>query len=204
MKLYHLQSGPLNVNSYFLVNDFNQAVVIDSGENYKKIKQVSEQYGFIINAVLLTHAHFDHSGNAKKLQDDGAKIYISKIDAKKLLNDDNLSMDFGRKFDYLTADYTFEDGDVLNICDIEIKVIATPGHTDGSVCFMVDNALFTGDTLFFGSVGRTDFKSGDREQMIKSIKKLFSLDGDYSVYPGHDDFTTLERERKYNIFAEYD
>jgi len=204
MKLYHLQSGPLNVNSYFLVNDFNQAVVIDSGENYKKIKQVSEQYGFIINAVLLTHAHFDHSGNAKKLQDDGAKIYISKIDAKKLLNDDNLSIDFGRKFDYLTADYTFEDGDVLNICDIEIKVIATPGHTDGSVCFMVDNALFTGDTLFFGSVGRTDFKSGDREQMIKSIKKLFSLDGDYSVYPGHDDFTTLERERKYNIFAEYD
>lgn len=204
MKLYHLQSGPLNVNSYFLVNDINQAVVIDSGENYKKIKQVSEQYGFIINAVLLTHAHFDHSGNAKKLQDDGAKIYISKIDAKKLLNDDNLSIDFGRKFDYLTADYTFEDGDVLNICDIEIKVIATPGHTDGSVCFMVDNALFTGDTLFFGSVGRTDFKSGDREQMIKSIKKLFSLDGDYSVYPGHDDFTTLERERKYNIFAEYD
>ncbi len=204
MKLYHLQSGPLNVNSYFLVNDFNQAVVIDSGENYKKIKQVSEQYGFIINAVLLTHAHFDHSGNAKKLQDDGAKIYISKIDAKKLLNDDNLSIDFGRKFDYLTANYTFEDGDVLNICDIEIKVIATPGHTDGSVCFMVDNALFTGDTLFFGSVGRTDFKSGDREQMIKSIKKLFSLDGDYSVYPGHDDFTTLERERKYNIFAEYD
>ncbi len=204
MKLYHLQSGPLNVNSYFLVNDFNQAVVIDSGENYKKIKQVSEQYGFEIKAVLLTHAHFDHSGNAKKLQDDGAKIYISKIDAKKLLNDDNLSSDFGRKFEYLTADYTFDDGDELNILGIKIKVILTPGHTDGSACFMVDNALFTGDTLFFGSVGRTDFKSGDREQMIKSIKRLFSLEGDYSVYPGHDEFTTLERERKYNIFAEYD
>ena len=204
MKLYHLQSGPLNVNSYFLVNDKNQAVVIDSGENYKKIKQVSEQYGFEIKAVLLTHAHFDHAGNAKKLQDDGAKIYISKIDAPKLLNDDNLSLDFGRKFDYLTADYTFSDGDVLSVCDIEIKVIATPGHTDGSVCFMVDSALFTGDTLFLGSVGRTDFKSGDREQMVASIKKLFNLNGNYTVYPGHDEFTTLDRERKYNIFAEYD
>lgn len=204
MKLYHLQSGPLNVNSYFLVNDKNQAVVIDSGENYKKIKQVSEQYGFEVKAVLLTHAHFDHSGNAKKLQDDGAKIYISKIDAPKLLNDDNLSGDFGRKFDYLTADVTFDDGDELDVFGIKIKVIATPGHTDGSVCFMVDSALFTGDTLFLGSVGRTDFKSGNREQMVSSIKKLFKLDGDYTVYPGHDEFTTLERERKYNIFAEYD
>ena len=204
MKLYHLQSGPLNVNSYFLVNDKKQAVVIDSGENYKKIKQVSEQYGFDIKAVLLTHAHFDHAGNAKKLQDDGAKIYISKTDAPKLLNEDNLGSSFGRKFDYLTADYTFSDGEILNICDITIKVIATPGHTDGSVCFMVDNALFTGDTLFLGSVGRTDFKSGNREDMVNSIKKLFSLDGDFTVYPGHDEFTTLERERKYNIFAEYD
>ena len=204
MKLYHLQSGPLNVNSYFLVNDKNQAVVIDGGENYKKIKQVSEQYGFDIKAVLLTHAHFDHSGNAKKLQDDGAQIYISKIDAPKLLNDDNLSSDFGRKFEYLTADYTFTDGEVLNVCDIAIKVIATPGHTDGSVCFMVENALFTGDTLFLGSVGRTDFKSGNREDMVNSIKKLFNLEGNYTVYPGHDEFTTLERERKYNIFAEYD
>lgn len=204
MKLYHLQSGPLNVNSYFLVNDLSQAVVIDSGENYKKIKQVSGQYGFEIKAILLTHAHFDHAGNAKKLQDDGAKIYISKLDAPKLLNEDNLASDFGRKFDYLTADYTFEDGEELNVLGIKIKVIATPGHTDGSVCFMVDNSLFTGDTLFYGSVGRTDFKSGNREDMVKSIKKLFNLDGDYTVYPGHDGFTTLERERKYNIFAEYD
>lgn len=204
MKIYHLQSGPLRVNSYFLVNNENQAIVIDSGENYKKIKQTEQQLGVKIKAVLLTHAHFDHSGNAKKLQDDGAKIYISKIDAPKLLNNDNLSSDFGRSFDYLTADFTFGDGDMLNICGIELKVISTPGHTDGSVCFLTNNALFTGDTLFNGSVGRTDFKSGNREDMVLSIKKLFALSGDYAVYPGHDEFTTLEHERKYNIFAEYD
>ncbi len=204
MKFYHMQSGPLNVNTYFLVNEKNEAIVIDGGENYKKIKQAEEQFGFKVKALLLTHAHFDHAGNAKKLQDDGVKVYISSLDAPKLLNDDNLSSAFGRKFDYLTADYTFSDGDLLEVCDIKIKVILTPGHTDGSACFMVDNALFTGDTLFYGSVGRTDFKSGNRDDMINSIKKLFALSGDYSVYPGHDDFTTLERERKYNIFAEYD
>ena len=200
MKMYHLRTGLLHVNSYFLVNDQNQALVIDCGENYKQIKLTEEKYGFKIKAVLLTHAHFDHSGCAKKLQDDGAKVYISKLDAPKLLNEDNLSGDFGRKFDYLVADFTFGDGDDLNICGINIKVIATPGHTDGSVCFMVDNAIFTGDTLFDGSVGRTDFKTGNRQDMINSIKKLFSLDGDYSVYPGHDTFTTLEYQRKYNIY----
>lgn len=204
MKLYHLQSGPLNVNTYFLVNEDGQAVVIDSGENYKKVKSVEDLYNIKIVAVLLTHAHFDHCGNAKKLQDDGAKIYVSKLDACKLLNNDNLASDFGRKFEYLTADETFADGDQLNICGIKIKVIATPGHTDGSVCFLVDNLLFTGDTLFLGSVGRTDFKSGNRNDLVLSIKKLFNLDGDYAVYPGHDEFTTLAHERKYNIFAEYD
>ena len=204
MKIYHLQSGPLNVNTYFLVNEDGQAIVIDSGENYKKIKQCETENNFKIQAVLLTHAHFDHAGNAKKLQDDGAKIYISKLDAQKLLNDDNLSSDFGRKFDYLTADFCFDDGDILDLCGFKIKVIATPGHTDGSVCFLIENALFTGDTLFLGSVGRTDFKSGNRQDMVLSLKKLFALPGDYSVYPGHDQFTTLEHERKYNVFAEYD
>ncbi|MBE7083049.1 MAG: MBL fold metallo-hydrolase [Clostridiales bacterium] len=204
MKLYHLSSGPLRVNTYFLVGEDNRAIVIDSGENYKKVKQVESECGFKIEAVLLTHAHFDHAGNAKKLQNDGAKIYVSKIDAKKLLNDDNLSKDFGREFEYLTADYTFEDGEILKIFDIEIKVILTPGHTDGSACFLVGNMLFTGDTLFLESVGRTDFKTGNRRELVNSVKKLFALNGDYSVYPGHEEFTTLSHEREYNRMVDYD
>ncbi len=204
MKMYHLPTGLLRVNSYFLVNDKNQAILIDCGENYKKIKQVESDNGFKIKAVLLTHAHFDHSGCAKKLQDDGAKIYISKVDAPKLLNDLNLSSDFGRKFDYLTADVTFDDGDELDVLNISIKVISTPGHTDGSVTFLVGDMLFTGDTLFLETVGRTDFPTGDREQLVNSVKKLYSLSGDYKVYPGHDEFTTLDHERKYNTFVDYD
>lgn len=204
MKIYHLQSGPLRVNSYFLTSGDGSAVLIDGGENYKIIKQTEKDLNLTVKALLLTHAHFDHAGNAKKLQDDGAKIYISKLDAPKLLNEQNLSGDFGRKFDYLHADYTFSDGQILDVCGLKIKVIATPGHTDGSVCFLVDNSLFTGDTLFYDTVGRTDFISGNRQDMVNSVKKLFALDGNYSVYPGHDQFTTLDRERKFNVMAEYD
>ncbi len=204
MKMYHLPTGLLRVNSYFLVNHNKEAVLIDCGENYKKIKQVEEDNGFKIKAVLLTHAHFDHSGCAKKLQEDGAKIYISKIDAPKLLNDQNLSSSFGRKFDFLTADYTFANGDLLNVCGMEFKVIMTPGHTDGSATFVIGDMLFTGDTLFYESVGRTDFPTGDRNQLITSIKTLFALDGEFSVYPGHEEFTTLSHERKYNTFIDYD
>ena len=204
MKIYALRSGPLKVNSYFLVNEQTKnAILIDGGENYKLIKNTEKDLGVKIVAELLTHAHFDHAGNAKKLQDDGVKIYISEVDAKKLLNEDNLSGDFGRKFDYLVADYTFNDGDVLDIDGIKITVIITKGHTDGSATFMVENNLFTGDTLFLGCVGRTDFKTGNKREMIESVEKLFSLNGDYNVYPGHDDFTTLEHERKYNDFRDY-
>ncbi len=204
MKLYHLPTGLLQVNTYFLVNEKNEAIVIDCGENYKKIKQAESENDFKIKAVLLTHAHFDHSGIAKRLQDDGAKVYISKIDAPKLLNEQNLSQNFGRKFDFLTADFTFSDGEKLNICGIEIKVVLTPGHTDGSATFVVGDMLFTGDTLFHESVGRTDFPTGNRWQLVESVKKLYNLSGDYKVYPGHQEFTTLEHERKYNLFVDYD
>lgn len=205
MKLLHLVSGPLRVNTYFLINEnTNETIVIDCGENYKLVKKTEETYGLKIKAVLLTHAHFDHSGIAKKLQDDGAKIYISKIDAPKLLNDDNLSANFGRKFDYLTADYTFGDGDEINLFGITLKALITPGHTDGSACFITGGCIFSGDTLFLECVGRTDFKTGNKDEMVRSVKRLFALEGDYSVYPGHDEFTTLEHERKYNTFADYD
>ncbi|MCQ2387447.1 MAG: MBL fold metallo-hydrolase [Clostridia bacterium] len=205
MKIYHLTTGPLRVNTYFLVNEEKKtAIVIDSGENYNKVKETEKNLGVKIKAVLLTHAHFDHSGNAKKLQDDGAKIYISKIDSDKLLNEDNLSSRFGRKFNYLIADKTFSDNEVLEIEDIKIKVLLTPGHTDGSATFIIDDMLFTGDTLFCESVGRTDFVSGNREDLINSVKRLFNLKGDYQVYPGHEEFTTLSHEREFNILKEFE
>lgn len=205
MKLYHLSSGPLGVNSYFLVNEQTKgAVLIDGGENYNLIKKTERDLGIQIKALLLTHAHFDHAGNAYKLQRDGVKVYVSQRDGPKLLNDENLGADFGRKFQKLFADALIKDGEVLDIEGIKIKAIATPGHTDGSMTFVVDNMMFTGDTLFNGSVGRTDFKTGDRKDLVRSVKKLFAYSGDYNVYPGHGEFTTLSYEREHNWFLDYD
>ena len=205
MKLYHLVNGLLRVNTYYLVNEqTNSAVLIDCGENYNKIKQIEQECGFNVKAVLLTPAHFDHSGCAKRLQDEGVKIYISSIDAPKLSNEDNLGKRFGRKNGDCVPDFTFNDGDVLTIEGITFKVMATPGHTDGSVCFIVDDMIFSGDTLFKETVGRTDFPTGDSDAMVNSVLKLLNLDGDYTVYPGHQEFTTLSHERKYNMFVEFE
>lgn len=203
MKILFLRSGPLRVNTYFLINESTgNAVCIDGGENYKLIKRTEEENGFKIICLLLTHAHFDHAGNAAKIQADGAKVLISAIDAKKIGNDDNLASCFGREFQKFIPDILVKGGEELEFDGIKVKVIATPGHTDGSVTFMVDDMLFTGDTLFMESVGRTDFKTGNRLEMINSVKNLFALKGDFKVFPGHDEFTTLEHERKYNAFKD--
>ena len=193
------------MNTYFLVNeDVHEAVCIDGGENYKLIKRAEQENGFKIKHLLLTHAHFDHAGNAALLQADGARVYISALDADKLKNGGTLAENFGRKFQPLTADVILKDGDKLSLSGIDIEVIATAGHTDGSLTFKVCDMLFTGDTLFLESVGRTDFPTGDRDEIIRSVKKLFALEGDYKVYTGHEEFTTLEHERKYNLFSDVD
>ncbi len=205
MKLMYVTQGPLSVNTYFLINtDKNTAVVIDSGENYKLVKKIEKENGFKITAVLLTHAHFDHAGNAKAMQDDGAEIIVSKIDAEKLAKGQTLATAFGRQENQLIADRTFDDGDLLELEGIKIKALLTPGHTDGSACFIVDDMLFSGDTLFYETVGRTDFPTGDREQLINSVKRLFDLKGEYRVFPGHQEFTTLSHEREHNFFVDYD
>lgn len=206
MKLFHVINGLLRVNSYYLVNEqTGGAVVIDPGENYNRVKSTEKECGFTVKAVLLTHAHFDHAGTAKKLQDDGAKIYISDIDAPKLHNDDNLGKMFGRRFNEdCFADFTFKDGDILDVEGFKIKALLTPGHTDGSACFILDNMLFSGDTLFCESVGRTDFPTGNHNDLVSSVLRLFSLSGEYDVYPGHEQFTTLSHERKYNTFVDFE
>ena len=205
MTLYHVINGLLRVNTYYLVNEqTGGAVLIDCGENLNTIKKTEKECGFKVKAVLLTHAHFDHSGCAKDLQEQGAKIYISKIDAPKLSNEDNLGSHFGRKNRDCVPDYTFQDGDEIAVEGFKLKVIATPGHTDGSVCFIMDNIIFSGDTLFKESVGRTDFPTGDSDQLVQSVLKLLHLEGDYNVYPGHEEFTTLSHERKFNMFVEFE
>ena len=204
MKLYHLISGPLRVNAYILAGDDNEAAVIDGGESYNALKAAEKAHGLKITAALFTHAHFDHTACAKKLQRDGAKIFIGEKDAPKLAAGDTLGARFGRQVEPCTADVTVKEGDKIEVAGITLTVIETPGHTDGSVTFMGRDMLFTGDTLFLESVGRTDFPTGSRAQLIESVQKLFALPGDYKVYPGHEAFTTLSHERVFNPFTDYD
>lgn len=201
MKIVKISTGVLSVNTFLLINEeTNECIIIDSGEDYQTIKSASKDLGVTAKYLLYTHAHFDHIGNAHLFQKDGLKAYISDIDAKKLGTDEHLGFMYRRNFTSFTPDKTFCDGEELDLLGIKIKVMLTPGHTTGSVCFIVQNNIFTGDTLFMDSIGRTDFPSGDYVTLEKSVRKLYKLQGDYNVYAGHGEDTTLSRERVYNMF----
>ena len=203
MKIYPVVIGDLQVNSYFVTEDGENAVVIDCGDDLATLKQTAQTLNLKIGAVILTHAHFDHSGSASALQQEGVKIYISEKDAPKLSNKENLSWHFGIYFEELSPDYTFSEGQILELYGLKFKIIETPGHTDGSVCLVAEDNLFSGDTLFNLSVGRTDFPTGDFNQLKKSIQRLFKDYDGYKVYPGHGPSTTISYEKKFNPINNY-
>lgn len=200
MEITKIVVGDLQVNCY-IVSNGSDAVVIDPGDDYEDIIKAAQ--GKKIKAVLLTHGHFDHTGAVKRLQKDGAEVYVSKNEEYMLSDSYScLSAPFGFPFNEIKADHTFDDGDNLNLCGITFKVILTPGHTTGSVCFLVDNILFSGDTLFLGSIGRTDFPGGDFDVISKSIKeKLYTLEENIKVYAGHGEETTIGQEKMFNPFV---
>ena len=200
MKLYHMFTGDLGVNTYFLVNENDRAAVVDPGEDGAAVLAFAEKHGFKITACYLTHGHFDHMGCCKRLQDLGVKIYVSEKDADKLYTDKNEGAVFGRRVEPLHADNTFRDGDVLDFAGFKLRVMETPGHTAGSVCFFTELGIFSGDTLFYENAGRTDLADGDDADMERSLAKLMAVKGDFTVYPGHGRATTLAHEREFNPY----
>ncbi len=200
MKLYHIFTGELGVNTYFLADEAGRAAVIDPGEDANAVLAFAKKKGFEIETCYLTHGHFDHMGCCKALQDAGVKIYVSQADADKLYTDKNDGAMFGHSVEPLRADFTIKDGDVLDFYGFSLRVMATPGHTAGSVCFLTELGIFSGDTLFYESVGRTDLSDGDDADMARSLEKLMSLDKNYTVYPGHGRATTLEHEKEFNPY----
>lgn len=159
--------------------------------------------------ILLTHGHFDHTGAVAVLKKKGAKVYISETDYQVLKNcgfDWKLDGFPNTAVQPFEADVLLRDGDEINIGGTIFRVISTPGHTPGSVCFVTDDpdgkgVIFSGDTLFRMSVGRTDMPFGDGAAIVKSLQKLFAIDGDYDVYSGHGEKTTLDFERRNNPYA---
>ena len=197
--------GILENNCYFIHREGeHDAIFIDPSSKGEKIFVKLREKGLTIKAILITHGHFDHIMGANELREiSGAKIYALK-EEEELLADPALNSSYkvGRSYT-VKPDVLVRDGEVLDFGDIQLKVIATPGHTIGGCCFYSeeDKVLFSGDTLFFESVGRTDFETGDVRALKQSIAKLFTLPDEVKVYPGHGDFTTIGHEKEYNPFA---
>lgn len=193
-------AGQLENNMYLVADEASKkAVLIDASSNIPELIEAAKNYD--VEYILLTHGHFDHiMGLSSLKQALNAKAVISKDD---LVISDNIN-EFTRLFGLSdttppTYDLYVNDGDVLNVGGLEIKVIHTPGHTEGGVCYLIDGKLFSGDTLFRESVGRTDLFGGNFKKLSDSIKnKLFKLDEKIEVYPGHGEMTTIEHEKKYN------
>lgn len=193
-------------NCYLAINDkTNESIIIDPGSAFDRIKSAVAQTGTTPVAILLTHGHFDHAGEAASTaREYGIKIYASASQERELKDPNlNLSGDmFGNSESY-SADVYLQDDEELDLAGLHIKCLYTPGHTPGGCCFYFPNEeiVFTGDTLFSGSVGRTDFPEGSMSQLVNSIKsKLMTLSDDTICYPGHNEPTTIGNERLYNPF----
>ncbi|MBE5915142.1 MAG: MBL fold metallo-hydrolase [Pseudobutyrivibrio ruminis] len=193
-------------NCYIAINeDTNESIIIDPGSAFERIKSAVESTGTKPVAILLTHGHFDHAGEAASTAKEyGIKVYTHEATAEELKNPSiNLSGDmFGDSKSY-SADVFLKDDEEMDLAGLHIKCLFTPGHTPGGCCFYFPNEdiVFTGDTLFCGSVGRTDFPGGSMSQLVGSVKsKLMTLSDDTICYPGHNEPTTIGTERIYNPF----
>ena len=203
MELMRLILGELATNCYLFGCGGSEACAIDIGDNAKKVMQVLNQNHLELKAILLTHGHYDHVAGVEAVRKmTGATVYIHEADAVMLKSAEaNLAYQLTEKEYIPVQEYqTLRDGQILRIGDKEIQVLHTPGHTPGGVCYLTEDMMFSGDTLFKGSIGRTDFPGSNPADMATSLKKLSVLTKNYHVLPGHFDGSTLEFEKSHNPY----
>lgn len=198
MKVYTIVCPPLDSNTYVVANDDGRALVIDAACKMADLQKIVSAKKLVVEAMLITHGHFDHAASGSKFKELKIPVYIHKLDADKLTTFKNMAVFMGYHFNKFSADHVFSDGDVLEIAGFKVEVIHTPGHSEGSVCFKINDCLFTGDTVFRLGYGRTDFPDGSFSTLKASAKRIFSLSGNLTVYPGHGKPSTLDFERANN------
>lgn len=203
MKIYRMPLGSFLANCYIVETENKNAAVIDPGGDYPKLKKKLDELGLTMKKILLTHGHYDHFGAASEASfNNNAEVFIHEDDAPMLTSRDlSLADAIGNGAFRPVEKFTeIKDCDKITLDELTFEVIHTPGHTKGGVCYKCGDALFTGDTLFKLSMGRTDFPGGSMGAIFDSLKKLSELDGDFTVYPGHNETSTLSFERKNNPY----
>lgn len=201
MKVITQHFGNMNNNCSLIVDEkTNQSALVDCTEYSKKMEALIGDTD--LKYILLTHGHFDHIIGTKEVKEKyGAKVVISREDESMLTSaKDSLAAFCGAVQNNVDADIVVSNNDVIELGDIKIKVMSTPGHTKGGVCFIAEDYIFAGDTLFKCECGRTDFPGGSGFEMQQSLYRLRDLEGDFKVVTGHDECTTLDFERKYNPY----
>ncbi len=206
MKIQNFVLGMVGTNCYLVVNEEEkQCILIDPAVYSGEIAEQIRREGLDLRAILLTHGHFDHIMGIDGFRKEFPEIPVyAHREEEALLNDAsmNASLEFGRQYTFSGAAYA-EDGDMLDLAGMQFQVIHTPGHTIGGCCYYLqeEKVLFSGDTLFRESIGRTDFPTGNGGQLMRSIReKLFILPEETAVYPGHMERTTIGDEKKYNPY----
>ncbi len=205
MILKGLEISAMMVNCYIIgCDETREVAVIDPGGNPRAILKMLEEDQLKAVYIINTHGHPDHIGANRAIKDaTGAELLIHEADAKMLVNSvSNFSFLMGNKIVSPPADKLLKEGDIIKIGNtVELEVIHTPGHSPGGICLKTGDIIFVGDTLFYGSIGRTDFPGGSYKQLIENIKqKLFCYDDDVVCYPGHGPHTTIGFERNHNPF----
>ena len=197
MEVKRYQVGPIGTNCYFVGDEATKkGCIIDPGDEGARLAQEWRNFGYTLEAILLTHGHYDHTTGLPEVAAafPDVPVYVHEEDVCR----------GGRPEFYqcaaLSAMRFIREGDVITVGSIRFTVLETPGHTPGSVVFQTNRALFTGDTLFAGSCGRVDFPGGDWGQMCASLRRLAGLEGNFRVYPGHEGSSDLDAERAGNPF----
>ena len=205
MKIIHSKVGPVHTNCYIVYDEKTKdAAIIDPGEKALALLEMIKENDLNLKYIFLTHAHFDHIIAVSKIQQETNAQVVAHKKEVHFLSGEYVNKNYGRyiRGEYIqpNVDILAKDGTELEIGNMKAKFISTPGHTKGSCVIQIENALFTGDTLFAGECGRCDLEGGDFKEMLTSLKKLADIPQNFDVYPGHEGFTTLDAERKSNRY----
>ena len=198
MNIITMPVGPIGTNCY-IVSDGSVCAIIDPGEEGRRLAYTIKSNELTPEAILLTHSHYDHTGGVEELRKIFPEIKIYRNEKDIYWSDPRML----QLYPQLGPTLPCGEGDVITVGTMDFRVLETPGHSEGSVSFLCGDALFCGDTLFCGSCGRTDLAGGNQDKMWKSMRRLGNLTKDYTVYPGHMQSSTLERERMYNPYLQH-